>query len=318
MLPGHLKDADVLHIHKKEERTKKENYRPVWLLPTIAKSFERDMYIQIIGYIEKYLYPYLCGFRKGHSTEQSLNVMIERRKKLLIKKKIEAVLTDLSKAFDCLNHQLLIAKLEAYGFEKEALSIIYDYLAKRNQRTKINSSFNSRREVKTGVPQGSILGPLLFNIIINDIFLFIENTKIANYADDNIAIETMEHDTNIVLTWFKMNEMKSNNDKRNLLIINNDNNYIQIFTCIQMYTCIGMYTYREMYACIQMYTCVEMYTCIQMKTCIHVYICIHLYICIHAYRRIHAYFCIHVYKRIHVYRCTHAYICIHVYRFIHV
>ena len=241
IFPGTLKNADVIPIHKKDERTSKENYRPVSLLPLISKLFERDMYNQILSYIDKYLSPYLFGFRKGHSTEQCLNVMIERWKKALDERKyVGAVLTDLSKAFDCLNHELLIAKLEAYGFETDALSFIYNYLSKRNQRTKINSSYSSWREIKYGVPQGSILGPLLFNIFINDIFLFIENTKITIYADDNTPyaiesninnlIESLENDTNILLAWFKMNEMKSNNDKCHLLIINNDSSIINRFT----------------------------------------------------------------------------------------
>ena len=138
-------------------------------------------------------------------------------------KYVGAVLTDLSKAFDCLNHQLLIAKLEAYGFGKEALNFIYNYLYNRNQRTKVKSKYSTWREIKFGVPQGSILGPLLFNKFLNDIFLFVENTKITNYADDNTPyaiessieklIESLEHDTTLLLNWFQANEMKPNNDK---------------------------------------------------------------------------------------------------------
>ena len=237
--PETLKNADVVPIHKKEERTKKENYRPVSLLPIVSKLFEREMYNQLLAFIETHLSPYLFGFRKAHSTEQCLNIMIERWKKALDKKKyVGAVLTDLSKAFDCINHKLLIAKLEAYGIGNDALNFIYDYLSKRKQRTKVNSSYSSWRETKYGVPQGSILGPLLFNIFLNDIFLFTERIKITNYADDNTPyafesdidklIETLEHDTNILLTWFKQNQMKSNNDKCHLMIINNEDNTIKL------------------------------------------------------------------------------------------
>ena len=95
------------------------------------------------------------------------------------------LLTDLSKAFDCLSHELLIAKLHAYGFSISALRLIYSYLANRKQRTKINSSYSSWEEIIFGVPQGSILGPLLFNIFLCDMFFVLRQTDFASFADDN-------------------------------------------------------------------------------------------------------------------------------------
>ena len=154
------------------------------------------------------------------------------------KKCAAAILTDLSKAFDCLNHELLIAKLEAYGFDKNSLTYIYSYLSERKQRTKINTSYSTWNNVKLGVPQGSILGPLLFNIFLNDIFLFTEHTKIANYADDNTPyaigkniqeiFDVLKEDTSKLFKWFQLNEMKSNKDKCHLLVSNQNDISIKL------------------------------------------------------------------------------------------
>ena len=160
--------------------------------------------------------------------------MLEKWKKAPDKKdNAEAILTDLSKAFDSLNHELLIAKLNAYGFDKESLEFIRSYLKERKQRTKVGSYYSTWKSIKFGVPQGSILGPLLFNIFINDIFYFISDISIANYADDNTPytteksitslLETLEVETNVLLDWFRTNEMGPNEDKCHLLVINQEN-----------------------------------------------------------------------------------------------
>ena len=187
------------------------------------------MHDQIYSYVDKYLSPYLFGFRKGYSTQHCLMVMLDKWHKAIDQGKFaRALLTDLSKAFDCLNHELLIAKLEAYGFENGALSYIHSYLSDRKQRTKVNASYSDWADIKTGVPQGSILGPLLFNIYLNDVFYFVDKTDIANYADDNTsnAVETtidlilqcLFSDTSALIKWCKNNFLKINPDKCKLLI----------------------------------------------------------------------------------------------------
>ena len=234
--PNSLKKADVTPIHKEKERTSKKNYRPVSILPILSKIYESTMNEQIMAYMESHLSPYLFGYRKGYGTQNCLVVMIEMWRKALDEKKVAgAILTDLSKAFDCLSHDLLIAKLEAYGFTKSALKLIYDYLKNRIQRTKVNGTYSSWRELLSGVPQGSILGPLLFNIFINDVFFFLDKAKIVNFADDNSTsviedtimelLKSLESETLTVLKWFRINEMKPNQGKCHLLVAESNHKY---------------------------------------------------------------------------------------------
>ena len=203
------------------------------MLPPVSKIFERNMFDQISMYIEKYLSPFICGFRKDFSTQHCLTVMLDRWKKAMDSGKIAgALLTDLSKAFDCLNHELLIAKLAAYGFDQSSLSYIYSYLADRKQRTKVNNSFSEWHNILNGVPQGSILGPLLFNIYLNDIFYFVNTCDIANYADDTTPysvdifmdslLNSLEADTHTFIKWFRNNYLQLNADKCHLLISNHN------------------------------------------------------------------------------------------------
>ena len=233
IFPSTLKHADITPGHKKDETTLKDNYRPVSILPTVSKIFERKMYKDIDVYMEKYLSPRLCGFRKGYSTQHPLIAMIENWKKTLDKNEnAAAVLTDLSKAFDCINHELMIAKLHAYGFSKSSLSYVFSYLKNRFQRTKVNNAFSSWSCINNGVPQGSILGPLLFNIYINDLFYFLDESKLINYADDNTPYEVGKHLTNVISklednlsilsTWFKDNYFQMNAGKCHLLTARHD------------------------------------------------------------------------------------------------
>ena len=152
-----MKLANVTPVHKKGNRSEKDNYRPVSVLPYLSKVFEGCIYNQIAQFFDKIFSKHQCGFRKGHSAQHSLIVLLEKWKESVDQGHVfGALLTDLSKAFDCLPHNLLIAKLNAYGFDNKAVRFVYDYLTSRKQRTKISDTYSSWQEILSGVLKGSI------------------------------------------------------------------------------------------------------------------------------------------------------------------
>ena len=172
----------------------------------------------------------LCGFRKAHSTQHALFRLMQSWQKELDESGFgRTILMDLSKGYDCLPHDLMVAKLEAYGISKESLQLISDYLSYRKQRTKIGSAYSDWANVIRRIPQGSILGPLHFNIFINDIFLVIKKSDICNFTDDNtlyshgsklpLILNNLEHDMRNLVYWFKINSLKPNTGKFQFIIL---------------------------------------------------------------------------------------------------
>ena len=153
------------------------------------------------------------------------------------------VLMDLSKAFDCIPHGLLLTKLKCYGLSDQACLLLKSYISDRKQRVKVGHSRSEWGSVAQGVPQGSILGPLIFNIFINDIFYALENVcNLYNYADDNTLLNThhsitclktkLETSAAVAMHWFDVNGMKSNQAKFQAMILHNHPDLSDISLCV--------------------------------------------------------------------------------------
>ena len=199
----------------------------------MSKVFERLIYKQIDNFIKYKLSVKLCGFRKNHNTQYSLISMLEKWKASLDKGEyVGVIFMDLSKAFDTINHDLLLAKLKAYGFSHNALAFMLSYLKNRSHRVNINSNFSTWEEIIAGTLQGSLLGPLLFNIFINDIFYFEDKSYLSNYADDNVLYafgsnltevkDKLSQDLLKLSEWFTENFMILNPGKCHYMCLGKD------------------------------------------------------------------------------------------------
>ena len=163
------------------------------------------IYEQTSYCVEPFFNKILCGFRKAHSAQHALVKLLTSWQNSLDRGRfVGSILMDLLKAYDCLPHDLLLAKLQAYGFSKESIRLFLSYLTNRTQRIKIDSTFSHWTNILKGIPQGSILGPLLFNIFINDLFFFSAKCEICNFADGNSLYSCGMNLDNIFSTLYKI------------------------------------------------------------------------------------------------------------------
>ena len=230
MLPE-WKQARLTLVFKRGIDTDKANYCPgscSILRTSLSKVFEKVIYDQTWNAFHNVLSSNLSGFMKTHSCCTALLKMTEDwRNSIDHKGAVATVTVDLSKAFDAINHRLLLAKLKAYGFSPHALELMSTCLLGRQQCVRLEGVCSNFKTVKSGVPQCSLLGPLLFNICINDLNFCVPNVSMRLYADDTTAYLSdlsptilefsFNKDLQTLSSWFESNVLTVNSTKTQAL-----------------------------------------------------------------------------------------------------
>ena len=236
IFPDLCKLAKTIPIFKKDDPLLCVNYRPISLLPIFSKILERLIHKRMYSFLDvnKLIYNKQFGFRSNHSTSHALINTTE-----VIKEKLDSgfhvggIFIDLEKAFDTVNHDLLIEKLYYYGFRGVSQQLIKSFLSDRHQYVSIQGFGSPQLPITCGVPQGSTLGPLLFLLYINDLNLSIKASTVSHFADDTSILyaskksKTLEsvlnYDLKLCVEWLKVNRLSLNVEKSKLLIFQTRN-----------------------------------------------------------------------------------------------
>ena len=226
IFPDQWKEANVTPVHKKSDKQQISNYRPISLLPILAKVFEKIIFMNLYSYLtaNHLITQKQSGFRPGDSVINQLLSLINEVHAAFDNKKwleVRSVYLDMSKAFDKIWHEGLIFKLQQNGIEGNLLALLTNYLSNRKQRVVINGSESKLGNIKAGVPQGSVLGPLLFLIYINDledgikssVKFFADDTSLFTIVRDPVvSAQELNHDLNLISEWAEQWKMSFNPD----------------------------------------------------------------------------------------------------------
>ena len=231
VFPTSLKDALICPVFKKGEENIISNYRPISLLSNIGKLLEKIIYNRFKSFLDSnnVLFKNQFGFRTAHSTNHALIQITEEIKKHIDKGDIACgVFIDLQKAFDTVEHSILLKKLNYYGIRGIANDLIKSYLSSRYQYVSVHDSSSERTITKHGVPQGSVLGPLLFLLYINDLHKAISHSSVFHFADDTSLLYSnkslkklnkhVNHDLSLLCHWLRANKISLNADKTELIL----------------------------------------------------------------------------------------------------
>uniref|UniRef100_A0A3P9HF32 Reverse transcriptase domain-containing protein n=1 Tax=Oryzias latipes TaxID=8090 RepID=A0A3P9HF32_ORYLA len=236
--PSTWKPAIVSPIIKSGDLHSMSNYRPISILPTVSKIAEKLVAKQIINHLDTTLYslhPMQFGFRANYSTETATCFFTENIRILLDRGGVVgAVFLDLKKAFDTVNHKILLSKLCNFNFSSDALQWIDSYLTDRSQLVKVQSFKSAALSLPTGIPQGSILGPLLFSLYINDLPSSCPDVSVQMYADDTVVYVRGSNSSQVaekltdamvnITAWLKYSCLQLNTSKTVAMFFNKSNN----------------------------------------------------------------------------------------------